>query len=312
MRALEDGCRDTVEVYGSVDSASAEFFGSVLGQSVASWPSSEGYGLIFFSHASGWLPSGALSATSLSFGRDDSAGDESSEMELEDFAAAIPDGLLDFIVFETCLSSGAEVAYALKDKAGYMLASAAEILSPGFTPVYPEVLAALLNASLSAPAALQNLAEAYMEHVATYANEVYRSATLAITDLSRMESLATCFAAVNPKEFYSETELEVVQHFDRPGYYGESPAVARYFDLEGAAELTASSEAYAALQEELTRTVLWKSATERFMAGGSDYSSYGGFDILTHCGLTVYLPREELTGLNEAYRRTQWYKAVYT
>ncbi len=306
MRVLQDGSRETVADYGEVNSASPDIFSEVLSAAFAAYPSADGYGLVYFSHASGWLPEGALSATTRSIGNDNG-----SETELDDFASAIPDGQLDFIVFETCLTSGVEVAYALRNKADYMLASAAEMLSPGFVPVYPDAVRYLMDAGLTPVEAIETLGRLYMAHVETKEG-AYRSATLAVTDLSRMEALAACYAAVQPEALYTADELDGMQRFDRPGKYGDSPAVARYFDLEEAATLTADEAAYAALQDELQRTVTWKDATERFMVDtGDDYTRYNGFDITRHCGLTVYQPREELTQLNEAYRQTEWYRAVH-
>lgn len=100
-----------------------------------------------------------------------------------------------------------------------------------------------------------------------------------------------------------------LQRFDRPGSYGDNPAVARYFDLEECVQRLAGETG--ALQEQLRRTVVWKDQTERFMVGDDgNYGRYNGFDITAHSGLTVYLPRAELAALNEAYRRTAWYRAV--
>lgn len=90
-------------------------------------------------------------------GKDMPEGMTHAEMELDEFAAAIPDGTLDFIIFEACLMAGVEVAYALRGKAEYLLASPAEIISPGFTPVYPEALGYLLDRSQSTDLSLKAL-----------------------------------------------------------------------------------------------------------------------------------------------------------
>ena len=128
---LRGGCRttptpyvETVREYGAENSASAETFARVLREVAAEYPA-DSYGLIFFSHASGWLPAGALqnpAPRSRSVGVDD--GDAGrAEMDIAEFAAAIPGGMFDFIVFETCLTAGVEVAYELRGKSDYMLAS---------------------------------------------------------------------------------------------------------------------------------------------------------------------------------------------
>ncbi len=60
-------------------------------------------------------------------------------MEISDFAAALGDCHFDFIVFEACFMAGVEVAWELREKTDYVVASAAEILSPGFTDIYGEL-----------------------------------------------------------------------------------------------------------------------------------------------------------------------------
>ncbi len=129
LRALPDGTQQTVAEYGAENSASPAVLGRTLRETMNAFPA-PGYGLVFFSHGSGWLPQGALQSPgrtssgtigSRSMGRDES--DEQTphaEMELEEFASAIADGSPDFIVFEACLMAGAEVAYALRDKAECM------------------------------------------------------------------------------------------------------------------------------------------------------------------------------------------------
>lgn len=140
-------------------SASAETFGRVLQEVADAYPA-DSYGLIFFSHASGWLPAGTLQKPqtpqnrSRSIGVDD-GGMGRSEMDMADFADAIPGGMFDFIVFETCLTAGAEVAYQLRGKTDFMLASSAEIVSPGFTPVYPLALRLLCDTSVETRTALE-------------------------------------------------------------------------------------------------------------------------------------------------------------
>ena len=324
LRALPDGTQQTVAEYGAENSASPAVLGRTLREVHASFPA-PGDGLVFFSHGSGWLPQGALqspartlpvatgehtaSPGSRSMGRDES--DEQTpyaEMELEEFASAIADGSLDFIVFEACLMAGAEVAYALRDKADCMLASSAEILSPGFTPVYGSALKYLLDASAPAPECLAAFGSAYMGHVATQTG-VYRSATLSVVDLHEMEPLAARMAELPTLSVRESDITDDLQRFDRPGSYGDSPAVARYFDLEDCAQRLAGETG--ALREQLRRTVVWKDQTQRFMVGDDgNYGRYNGFDITAHSGLTVYLPRAELAALNEAYRRTAWYRAV--
>ncbi len=71
---------------------------------VMRYPGSD-YGLVMFSHGSGWLPEGVFSSNTPSV-----ATDGKRELDLQDFARCIPQGRFRFIIFESCLMAGVEVA----------------------------------------------------------------------------------------------------------------------------------------------------------------------------------------------------------
>ncbi len=315
---LRGGCRvtpepyvETVREYGAENSASAEVFGRVLREVVTEWPA-DSYGLVFFSHGSGWLPAGSLRKPahvgSRSLGWDGGTvanpATGRAGMELAEFAAAIPDGQFDFIVFEACLMAGVEVAYELRHKTDYLLVSSAEIVSPGFTPVYPSALRCLFATSRDAQECLAAFGEAYMNHVNKLSGD-YRSATLSLVATQELDLLAA-----RTRELLADGSPRAdiafgLQHFDRPGSYGDSPAVARYFDLGEWAERTGCPEQYAAFEAQLKRIVRWKANTGYFLP------SYNGFEIHRHSGLTTYVERSELPSLNEYYGSTAWGRAVF-
>lgn len=309
---LRGGCQttptpyvETVREYGAEDSASAETFARVLRDIAAEYPA-DSYGLIFFSHASGWLPSGTLhnpGGGTRSMGVDDGNGVR-TEMEMADFAAAIPDGMFDFIVFETCLTAGVEVAYELRGKADYMLASSAEIVSPGFTPVYSSALRLLCNTAVSTESALEAFGQAYMDYVNTNYTGARRSATLSLTDIREISPLAARMQAALRGHPARAFDLSRLQFFDRPGSYGDSPALPRFFDLDEWAEAVASPEEYEAFCVQLEHTVVWKASTATFMTGQN------GYTIRRHAGLTIYVEQDAFPELNDAYRRSAWYRAT--
>lgn len=309
---LRGGCRvtptpyvETVREYGAENSASPETFARVLREVAREYPA-DSYGMIFFSHASGWLPSGTLQRPrnqSRSIGVDD-GGTARSEMELADFAAAIPDGMFDFIVFETCLTAGVEVACELRGKADYLLASSAEIVSPGFTPVYPAALRLLCNTAEEVQTALSAFGQAYMDYVSINYTGVRRSATLSLIDTREISLLAVRMHGTLPAYPVGTSDLTRLQHFDRPGSYGDSPALPRYFDLDEWAETRLTPEDYPDFRTQLNRTVVWKASTETFIDGQN------GFAVRRHSGLTTYVEQEAFPALNEAYRRLSWYTAL--
>ena len=300
---------EIVREYGAENSASPATFARVLREVADEYPA-DSYGLIFFSHASGWLPAGTLQNPqkqrkhSRSIGVDD-GGTGRAEMEIAEFAAAIPDGMFDFIVFETCLTAGVEVAYELRGKSDYMLASAAEIVSPGFTPVYPSALRLLCNTAVETRTALEAFGHAWMNYVATNYTGARRSATLSLIDIDETSPLAARTQAALRTRSAEAPDLSRLQHFDRPGSYGDSPALPRFFDLDEWVEEVADPDEYEAFRAQLERTVVWKAATETFMAGQN------GFTVRRHSGLTTYVEQDAFPDLNQAYRRLSWSGAVY-
>lgn len=296
--------------FGPEDSASPEIFGRVLRHVLKTY-TADSYGLIFFSHASGWLPAGTLQNPTRSLGWDDNppagetTGLQHSEMELSDFAAAIPDGSLDYIIFEACLMAGVEVAYELRRKADFILASSAEMLSPGFTPIYPFALSRLFDSSQSVEQRLRIFGQAYMDHTQSLSGD-WDSATLSLIETREMESLADWAKNTLPASFHEPVATnDNAQHFDRPGSYGDISKLPRYFDLAEQIESAGlTAEAYTVFEEQLKRIVKWEAHSARFMP------SQNGFEIRRHCGLTVYRKQIPLPALNAAYERTAWRQAT--
>ena len=186
-----------------------------------------------------------------------------------------------------------------------MLASAAEIVSPGFTPVYPSALRLLCNTAVETRTALEAFGHAWMNYVATNYTGARRSATLSLIDIDETSPLAPrTQAALRPRSAEAP-DISRLQHFVRPGSYGDCPALPRFFDLDEWVEEVADPDEYEAFRAQLERTVVWKAATETFMAGQN------GFTVRRHSGLTTYVEQDAFPDLNQAYRRLSWSGAVY-
>lgn len=309
---------EVIETYEEENSASPEVLNRVIRKVIQDYPS-DSYGLLIFSHGSGWLPDLTLSfpegtKTARSIIIDNSTSSPNGEaMNIEDFASAIPDKSMDFIIFEACLMSGVEVAYELKEKTDYILASSAEILSPGFTDIYPSSIMLLFDTNISLQENLQNFAENYYNTVNNF-SDVFRSATLSVIQTSELDELAalTKEAIANDRSDITAYRDDL-QRFDRPGEYNENPIIyqSRFFDYGDYMQHIANTDLYNAIEAQLSKTVVWKAATPQFMMPANNSSfNYNGFKIERHCGLTTYIEQPELSYLNEQYEQTAWYKAT--
>ena len=328
---------DTLVTYpAETISASAGTLNLVLTYVKENFPA-KGYGLLFSSHATGYLPAGFYSdpgkyvfkekGTALSGGRElsgmqfhgpepvpyyepltdpslpavksigqDRAGRMSYEIEIDNFAAAIP-MKLDYILFDACLMGGIEVAYELREKCVLAGFSQAEVLAEGFD--YTTLAGHLLRNSVSDP---KKVCEDYFTRYDIQSG-LNRSATISLVDCSRLEPVARVCRKLFSKyrSGLDSMDPDKVQRYYRYSYHW-------FYDLES---ILTEAGADAAELEELRRAISgcisYKAATPSFIHG----SAYdGGFDIDTHCGLSMYLPCHGHPELDKYYRTLAWNHAT--
>lgn len=321
--------RDTLKIYPETTrSATAEQLHDVLSYVQQEFPANS-YGMIFSSHATGYLPSGyynkpgsytyqekdgvsyragihrrrstpvpyyapehdpSLPAVK-SIGQDQvgSYGHYVS-YEIElDDFAKALPMQMEYILFDACLMGGVEVAYEFKDKCHYVGFSQTEVLAEGFD--YKSLAKHLLGSEIPDP---QAVCDDFFQQYITQSG-VYQSATISMVDCTKMSSLAqTCsklFAEY--RETLSQLKESQVQRYYRGDYHW-------FFDLyDIIAKAGATEDELSELQEALDRCITYKSATPGFM---------GSFSIDTYSGLSMYLPSQGSVELDKYYRTLQWNK----
>ncbi|MDR3286079.1 MAG: hypothetical protein LBT27_01380 [Prevotellaceae bacterium] len=288
-----------IEQYAELNSASAVNFANIL-QKVFSKFSAKSYGLICFSHASGWLPKGALNNPSgynaASYNSDNSLPvtqsifeDNGQEMSIAEFADAIQteDGKLKFIIFETCYMAGVEVVYELRNKTEYIISSAAEMLSNGLADIYPDNLS-----DLFAPEPrLKTFAKAYFD----YRNNMSgtsRSATISLINTAKMDDLAAVVKTIYNNN--AAFDIGNIQHFNRNQHH-------LFFDLSDFIEIISTNQQKADYEQIIFQIVEYQDATPQFMRN-YEYS----FTINKHCGLTTYIKQALFPNLNAEYDNLNW------
>lgn len=275
------GMIELLEEYKDGNSATTKVFARVLNDMVRHCLSSD-YGLVLFSHSSGWFPTGTFAQPR------SVVTDGDTEFELIDFARTIPNGQFRFIIFESCLMAGAEVVYELKDKTDYIFASSAEILSPGFTPLYGKMLECLYKFTPD----LTAFASEYYDYCNGLSGD-NRSATVSVISTAGLTPLKSLLArAESHVEHWEWVERDGIQHFDRRA------KDYLFYDLEGYIKSIGTQEEINELAGILEGTILYKAATDEFMPG----APYG-FPIKQHCGLTIYIPVAKFKELNTQRNR---------
>ncbi len=272
-----------------LNSADPEVLRGIIDQVVTDYPA-DSYGLIVFSHASGWLPSATLTAPK-TIEKRSILTDKSREMEFLDFAAAIPENTFDFILFEACFMAGIEVAYELKDKTAYILASSAEIVSPGFEEIYKTSLSVLFTKTPDLAGFARNAFDYYNGLTGSS-----RSATFSLIRTSELERLGNWITQHCKTDASLETDLKEIQKFNRSSY-------PLFLDFEDYFSRQTDESLLEEFREMLDKCILYKAATPRFEISPS-------FTIRTHSGLTTYALQAQYPFLNEEYQKLRWYKEV--
>jgi hypothetical protein len=280
---IKKGKIDTVMRYNSQNSVSKQVLKSVIDETFSLFPA-ESYGLILWSHGTGWLPNGVydnIKETRVrSFGKD-----KNEEMEIIDLAEAIPENL-DFIIFDACLMSGIEVLYQLRNRAKIIIASPTETLVAGFP--YEKTISLLLMPEPN----YGEIALAYMEYYKNK-NGNLQSASIAVIDTKQLEPLAD----LARKAIKEETNLicpnrEFIQRYD-----SKEPALL--FDFEDYLEHAISNENnLMALKKQISKTVIYHDFTPYFL---------DEFPIEKSCGIGIYIPFANDV-LFEQYSQIDWHK----
>jgi len=283
---------DTIAQYSTENSASTATFTRVLND-VSAYRPANSYGLIVLSHATGWLPAD-MSYPSIALRSiilDTETDEPNNYMELADFAEAIP-YKLDFAIFDACFMGLVEVAYELKDKVDYIVASPAEVLVPGF--VYATMMQHLFLPQPDLTAVAREFYEYYNSQSGNY-----RSATVSLVKTSAIEdALLPLFKEITDGIDPFTEPIETIQTFG----YGSQKI---YFDLGDRLKKLAPEKS-TEIQTALDQCVLYKESTPSYYSMGVT----GLQPIHAFSGLAVYIPQVAYPEANAAYSRLKWAKAI--
>lgn len=316
---------------------SVDGWGKVVSDTLKTWPATEeavsastmtdvletvkglyphaSYGMVFSSHGSGWLPSGYYSTGKItagtaglqavpyidpnsdgsmprvkSIGIDNITSRNTYEMEIETFAQALP-MKFDYIIIDACLMGCVEVAYALKDKCDKLVFSQAEVLEDGlcdYTTLTQRVLKPVVPD-------LYNLCEDSYRHYKNQDDPIYRSLTISMIDCTRLDGLAESCKSLFSKY---RNQISLVNAANVQGYFRARKHW--FYDLTDILRQSGIPEAdMAGYNKAMSDCVLYNAATDTFI----------NFDIRTHCGLSMYLPADGNSELDEFYKTLSWNKA---
>ena len=246
----------------------------------------KGYGLVYSSHASGWLPDpDRTKGISLqSVGQDADTG-RVHETELYEFVDAIPYEL-DYVLFDACFMACVEVAWELREKTPIVGFSPTEIMSDGFN--YKTLAERLIGSTEPDPLAVCE------DYFAQYTDPEQRTpyATITLVDTRKMDALAEVCKTLFDKYRIHIAALgyNQVQKYFRPGH---NRWHEHLFDLRDMlVKAGINDQEKAAFDKALSACILYERHTDSFMS----------LPLVNVCGLSVFLPSTGDTSLKKYYK----------
>ena len=255
----------------------------------------DSYGLILWSHGTGWIPPLASSSSAAqeqmsgscperTFGLDGKV-----ELEIRDLAQAIP-YKLSFMLMDACFMGGIETAYEVKDSVDYYIGSPAEILTESFP--YHKIMQHIFKSTPDYAAVCKEYYDYYNAK-----SGAERSATVALMDCSKLAEVAEVAKRVFDQygERIASLDLSLLQ----PYFRGSN---SKYFyDLKDLVDAIADASLSAEFAAALERAVPYKASTPYFIE----------LPIRSFCGVSTYVPGNPAdTKLADYYKQYKWNQAT--
>lgn len=301
-----------------LNSCSPEVFGDVLQYVKLHYPASS-YGLVMESHASGWVPplpatssdnSNAWGAKSRAFGYDNDLNIQNnagSQLTIDDIRDQLLQfGRFDFILFDACFMQNIEVAYQLRNCAGYIIGSPAEI------PAYGAPYDTMLKPMFSDTAYVEGMVQAYYDY---YYDDVLYGILLSAVDCSRLEEVASVtspYVKAYKQKLLTMSYQQVLDYMWWDKYYMQN--YPDYYDMQGLMRTALSEADYEAWYETFRRLFVCQRHTDRWYSVFNQ-SANNKVDSLQYSGISMHVPLQKYANRNKwfasAYYETDWAKAVW-
>lgn len=261
--------------------------------------------LVLWSHGSGWLRDDNVRLVQqFSYGQDISQGDNSdySRMYIEELAEFLKKTAIkpDRLMFDACFMQGAEVAYAMRNSANWIIASPAEL--PAFGAPYETLIPLFFDETAS----LQNIIDAYK---VAY-NSTETGVVLSAVRCSAMQQLADATAVAVKNALYDVSGSDCRDVFSYlPGaYFAKDVSLPNFFDMNSVMQKYLSANAYATWKAALDYAVPYRCANSNW------YSYYKGSIYVnnSYSGISMYLPNVDsrFNEFNNSFAQLEWYSAA--
>lgn len=255
------------------------------------------FGLVLWSHASGWALSLPKSYNLKSFTNEEplplyrNFGDDANHyMTLSELGEALPDNLFSFIYVDACYMGGIEEAYQLRNKTKYYIGSPALLPADGMP--YDENIPEFIK---DTPDLLQACKNTYLYYNSLTGSN--KTITISLVNCNKLDELAITCKDIIP-------QIKNINLSEMQGYIIPSEADCIYFDFAQYMNSISSDELKAKFNDLLSQTVIYKAETPYIF--GRLY-----IDENKYSGLSTYIPGTSNDANENYYKTLDWYKSTH-
>lgn len=242
----------------------------------------ESYGIVFWSHGTGWIEETSSRGPQRSFGLDNR-----KRMKITSLAEALRPTPFDWIYFDCCHMGVAEVLYELRDAARTIVASTPELPVEGMP--YDVNIFEFFKSDADMVKAASNTYDYYM----TDPRATTRSLGIAVYDMDKFEALASATADI------MSSGLSLPDDYVRVRY-GRGSLASTIFDMR---------DYIMALGPESSLLARWQRAYDDAVVYHASTPVCYGLDMSKFTGMGCYIV-EGRDDIVRGYENYQWYRDV--
>ncbi len=298
LRIQKDNSKDikseVIAEYKEQNSADPIVMNKVLNDIKKRYPS-KSYGLILWSHGDAWIPPKQVQTRAI-------FEDNGIEMDIKDFAQALPNGF-DYCIFDACWMGSVEFLYELRNKTPFVLASAIEVMGDGMP--YDEIVPFFFE-DIKTEKKLMKIGSAFFNYYNNYYNKKYteqqnrqaKTAQTSLIKMSELEELANRTRTLlkqNPLPLWDYNINKVQKLYT---FIKERPL----YDFMDFLAKNYTTNEIDPIQTQLNKVVLFERYTERYL---------DEIPLQNVCGLSCYIPQQNgrFSKYNSYYQTLSWTKA---
>jgi hypothetical protein len=259
----------------------------------------------------GWVPDGydaRLRATTFRLSHNvprlrytalDSGSGTQQAMEIDDLAKTLPASVAEFILFDVCLMGSVEALYEIRHTCNYAIAAPTEVLANSEYNASGMPYSVVLPYLFGDKDDLKKVCELYYTHYRDldisgisfddprYTPDMLRSATISLIDMQQLDGLYSVSSGILKGKLSQAAALSV----SGLQKYHTSSAAQVFFDMGDVVQALATTSQYQAFQTQLSKTVLYKAATDKFVTITIDPAHFSG--------LSMYVPLSAWSAYDE-------------